>query len=495
MESERCDVFLSYNRDDQKTVEALAKKLRRSGIKVWVDLWNLVPGEPWQPKLEEALSSSSTCAVFIGPSGIGPWQHEEMRAAIDRRVHAATDRFRVIPVILPGASERGLPTFLVSTTWVKFTTHNDGVAFRQLLSGIRGTSSSPDSAPEPALFAVVITATITQMDKPVVEAIASHLRKLSRDASLTVVNIATGSVIITVAASGAALERLESLFRNGNLSKLAGFTVQGVRWDLDYPRQIEQNRSTSSSGRYRIVICSDEPLLSKSLESKLQLVEGLELTPTCTTLANLVETISKDFADLVLLDLTPEITFAVLTELKHAIANSRIVLWVNTISTELAFQAMGLGVRGILRKTLPTELQVKCIQKVLAGELWFEKALTDSFLCARRVALTQREGQLVSLLSQGLTSKQIATTLEISEGTVKVYLFRLFAKVGVKDRSELALFGLKNLTTGQLPIGEKGHGATGMPGLRSLVLDRPTGSTKEPDVPRLLRPKPSQRPT
>jgi DNA-binding NarL/FixJ family response regulator len=172
------------------------------------------------------------------------------------------------------------------------------------------------------------------------------------------------------------------------------------------------------------------------------------------------------------MDLTPEITFAVLSEMKHAMMNCKIVLWVNSISTELAFQAMGLGVRGILRKTLPTDLQVKCLQKVQAGELWFEKALTDSFLCARRVALTQREGQLVSLLSQGLKNKEIATTLMISEGTVKVYLSRLFQKVGVKDRFELALFGLKNLTTGQLPE-KSARVPSAMPGLRSLVLDRP----------------------
>ena len=91
------------------------------------------------------------------------------------------------------------------------------------------------------------------------------------------------------------------------------------------------------------------------------------------------------------------------------------------------------------------------------------------------MALTQREGQLVSLLSQGLKNKEIATTLMISEGTVKVYLSRLFQKVGVKDRFELALFGLKNLTTGQLPVGEKGQRAPAgsMPGLRSLVLERP----------------------
>jgi DNA-binding NarL/FixJ family response regulator len=225
----------------------------------------------------------------------------------------------------------------------------------------------------------------------------------------------------------------------------------------------------------RVLLYSDEPILAKGLESVLRQIEGFELLPTSSSLSSLMEQITQGTPDLVLMDLTAEITFAVLSDMKHAMNRSRIVLWVNNISTELAFQAMGLGVRGILRKTLPTELQVKCLQKVQSGELWFEKALTDSFLCARRVALTQREGQLVSLLSQGLKNKEIATTLMISEGTVKVYLSRLFQKVGVKDRFELALFGLKNLTTGQLPVGEKGQrlGASSMPGLRSLVLDRP----------------------
>jgi len=198
-----------------------------------------------------------------------------------------------------------------------------------------------------------------------------------------------------------------------------------------------------------------------------------------------MDQVGRGVPDLVLLDLTQEVTFAVLSEMKHAMMSCKIVLWVNSISTELAFQAMGLGVRGILRKTLPTDLQVKCLQKVQAGELWFEKALTDSFLCARRVALTQREGQLVSLLSQGLKNKEIATTLMISEGTVKVYLSRLFQKVGVKDRFELALFGLKNLTTGQLPVNEKGQrvGASAMPGLRSLVLERPSVEPRNESAP------------
>jgi DNA-binding NarL/FixJ family response regulator len=191
-----------------------------------------------------------------------------------------------------------------------------------------------------------------------------------------------------------------------------------------------------------------------------------------------MEIMAAQQPDIVLMDLTSEVTFGALSEMKRAMTNSKIVLWVHTISTELAFQAMGLGVRGILRKTLPTDLLAKCLEKVQEGELWFEKALTDSFLSAKRIALTQREGQLVSLLSQGLKNKEIATALLISEGTVKVYLSRLFQKLGVKDRFELALYGLKNLTAGQgaLDRTQSDHppraGALPLPGLRSIVLER-----------------------
>jgi DNA-binding NarL/FixJ family response regulator len=223
----------------------------------------------------------------------------------------------------------------------------------------------------------------------------------------------------------------------------------------------------------QILLYSGEPMLARGRESVLRQVEEFELLPTCSTLAGLMQQATDSSPDLLLLDLTPEITFAALSKLKRTLTNSKIVLWVNSISTELAFQAMGLGVRGVLRKTLATELQVRCLQKVQAGELWFEKALTDGFLGARRVALTRREGQLVCLLSQGCKNKEIATNLMISEGTVKVYLSRLFEKVGVKDRFELALYGLKNLTTGQYPAGEQGKQPPGGTphDLRSLVME------------------------
>jgi DNA-binding CsgD family transcriptional regulator len=83
--------------------------------------------------------------------------------------------------------------------------------------------------------------------------------------------------------------------------------------------------------------------------------------------------------------------------------------------------------------------------RVSEGESWFDKALTDSIMTARNYSLTRREGQLVTLLTQGLKNKEIATQMKITEGTVKVYMSRLLRKLEVKDRFELALYGLKNL--------------------------------------------------
>ena len=141
-------VFLSHSTPEKPAVEELAVRLRREGIEPWLDKWNLVPGELCQVVMETALTDCATCAVFIGPSGFGVWQEEEMRAAIARRVNEARtvpnakDRFRVIPVLLPNSErpERGLlPPFLAAATWVEFRKSlDDQDAFHRLVCGIRG---------------------------------------------------------------------------------------------------------------------------------------------------------------------------------------------------------------------------------------------------------------------------------------------------------------------------------------------------------------------
>ena len=138
--SKRYDVFLNHDSSDKAAVELLAHKLRSENVELFLDQWHLIPGEPWQEALEQALDESSTCAVFLGPGGLGPWQHEEMRSALEERVRGP--QFRVIPVLLPGASvpePKALPRFLRRLTWVDFRSGLDSDdALHRLRCGIQG---------------------------------------------------------------------------------------------------------------------------------------------------------------------------------------------------------------------------------------------------------------------------------------------------------------------------------------------------------------------
>jgi len=159
------DVFLSHNSKDRDAVEYLACRLEdEAGLKVFLDKWNLVPGDPWQEDLEQALAASRTVAVFLGPAGIGGWHNEELREALDQRV--SDPARRVIPVLLPGTTlpaENAIPAFLARLTWVDFRAGlEDEGAFRRLAAGIRGEPpgrgdgplekpiSPPATAPEDA---------------------------------------------------------------------------------------------------------------------------------------------------------------------------------------------------------------------------------------------------------------------------------------------------------------------------------------------------------
>jgi len=191
-----------------------------------------------------------------------------------------------------------------------------------------------------------------------------------------------------------------------------------------------------------LVVYTTEPLSAMAFGSLVDSCPGEFRLLIVADVAELAREVSASKPDVILLSVDGPIDWGLLHTLRRE-PLSRVVLWLHEIAPESAFRAKECGVRGILRKILPAEMILKCIRRVAEGELWFEKTLTDTFLNGRTVRVSRRENQLITLVSQGLKNKEIASVLEISEGTVKVYLSRLFEKVGVRDRFELALLGLK----------------------------------------------------
>jgi GTPase SAR1 family protein len=126
------DVFLCHHSDDKPAIRQTARRLREHGILPWLDEAELIPGRPWQEELERQISHIRAAAVFVGPSGVGPWQNQEMRAFLSEFIDRQCP---VIPVLLPGAAAPELPVFLRRMTWVDLG-EEDGI--ERLIWGITG---------------------------------------------------------------------------------------------------------------------------------------------------------------------------------------------------------------------------------------------------------------------------------------------------------------------------------------------------------------------
>jgi hypothetical protein len=142
---------MAHAGSDGAIVEQLSRKLREASREPWLDTWYLVPGQPWQDYLPEALRQSATCAVCIGAQGLGDWQYEELRMAQNR---AVKDRdFGLIPVLLPGLAEpfdptSMLPPMLANRTWVDLRRGIDHEAgFARLLNAIDRLPTGPTGGP------------------------------------------------------------------------------------------------------------------------------------------------------------------------------------------------------------------------------------------------------------------------------------------------------------------------------------------------------------
>ncbi|MCP4110984.1 MAG: TIR domain-containing protein [Desulfobacteraceae bacterium] len=132
---QKFDVYLCHNSQDKPFVKEIGTKLKDDGLRPWLEEWELRSGMHWQLVLEEQIENIRAVAVFVGETGIGPWQNMEQEAFLRQFVDR---RCPVIPVILPECkNEPKLPVFLSGMTWVDFR-KDDPDPMDQLIWGITG---------------------------------------------------------------------------------------------------------------------------------------------------------------------------------------------------------------------------------------------------------------------------------------------------------------------------------------------------------------------
>ncbi len=213
----------------------------------------------------------------------------------------------------------------------------------------------------------------------------------------------------------------------------------------------------------RILIADDQALFRDSLRTLLEAEPGFEVVGAAGDGLETLALIEPLQPDVLLLDLAmPRLPgLETLRELSTAPRAPRIILLTGAIEKDQIVEALQLGARGIVLKESATQLLLKCIRCVMAGEYWVgRESVSDLVACLRELSaedreekrkktfdLTTRELEIVATVVTGASNKDIARRLSIGEDTVKHHLSNVFDKLGVSTRLELALFAVNHHLT------------------------------------------------
>lgn len=125
-------------------------------------------------------------------------------------------------------------------------------------------------------------------------------------------------------------------------------------------------------------------------------------------------------------------------------SSKKILLDTGLLDQEIIFYFLYYNLSGVFSRDTAPELIGKCVEVVLKGEIWLSKNLMkiiwedlNSFSQKDIPSLTQKEREIVRLICEGLTNRDIAERLHLSEQTVKSHINRIFKKTGAKNRSQL----------------------------------------------------------
>jgi len=219
----------------------------------------------------------------------------------------------------------------------------------------------------------------------------------------------------------------------------------GVNEDGDSPRLI------------RVILADSQAIFRAGLRKIFALEDDIRVVGQAETLPQTQSAVTKFSADVLIFEsaLAANPVEAV-TELLRQAPEIKIVVVTPASDEQLTLDLFRRGAHGILSREVEPEVLVDCLRKVAAGEPWLENQAVHWVMEAFRghnlrpsgarpkVQLTPKETLIVSCVTQGMKNKEIAIRVGTTEQVVKNYLRKVYDKLGVADRLELALYCLSH---------------------------------------------------
>jgi DNA-binding NarL/FixJ family response regulator len=197
----------------------------------------------------------------------------------------------------------------------------------------------------------------------------------------------------------------------------------------------------------RVLIVDDHTLFRESLSRLLEADTECKIIGACATVEEALKIVAREQIDLVLLDYDlgekPGTQF--LDESKRCGFAGRVLLVTGGMADAVMLRALDNGASGVFLKSSPLTELTQAIGRVMKGEAWIDSGMVKALLAsvrrrsdeARQESLSARERGVLRCVFEGLSNKEIAQQLGISEGSVKAALQQLFARTGVRTRSQL----------------------------------------------------------
>jgi len=227
------------------------------------------------------------------------------------------------------------------------------------------------------------------------------------------------------------------------------------------PVGMEENFGAGDGGGkgqfVRVIVADTQAIFRAGLRKIFALEDDIRVVGQAETLTQTQSAVTKFSADILIFEaaLTSNPVDAVL-ELMRQNPHLRVVVVTPGADEELTLELFRRGVHGIVSREVEPELMVDCLRKVAAGENWLDSQGVRWVLEAYRnqgsrpsggrpkVQLTPKETLIVSCVTQGMKNKEIALRVGTTEQVVKNYLRKVYDKLGVADRLELALYCLNH---------------------------------------------------
>jgi DNA-binding NarL/FixJ family response regulator len=221
----------------------------------------------------------------------------------------------------------------------------------------------------------------------------------------------------------------------------------------------EGQANQARSQKISLVVSDGSYMTSELLARALTRIKALTILKCTVTFGATLDAIVDLRPDVAVISLHfadgPYKGLELLRRLRDLSVKSRCVLLMDDAEREGVMHAFRAGARGIFRRSTPTHLLARCITAVHKGQVWASSADVLQLIEALQTAmpfkgvnsrgeamLTKREQELVPLVADGLTNREISTELGVSEHTIKNHLFRIYEKLGISSRVELILYAV-----------------------------------------------------